>query len=409
MRAEYHMKKTALVWSILFWLFMLSIPVSGEERPGESELYAGSACLMDAQSGRILYEKDGYTKKPNASTTKLLTCILALEQGDLSDAVTVSLRAAGQPAVHLGAREGESFLLGDLLYSLMLESHNDTAVMIAEHIGGSVEGFAQLMNQKAESIGCEDSYFITPNGLDAQDEQGVHGMTAADLARVMRYCIMESPKREEFLRITQTSSYSFWNREETILYNCHNHNAFLAMMEGALSGKTGFTADAGYCYAGALERDGKTLIVSLLACGWPNNKNYKWSDTKKLMNYGLDAYEIKDVLQRELPADRLEVNGGQHGGDLSEKSYVSLSYRENMEEESLEILLGENEEVERKVELPDMLEAPVKKGTKVGKVSYVLGGEVLRSYPIYTDGEVKEIDFIWCFDIIGDKYCMKGS
>ncbi len=409
MRAEYHMKKTALVWSILFWLFMLSIPVSGEERPGESELYAGSACLMDAQSGRILYEKDGYTKKPNASTTKLLTCILALEQGDLSDAVTVSLRAAGQPAVHLGAREGESFLLGDLLYSLMLESHNDTAVMIAEHIGGSVEGFAQLMNQKAESIGCEDSYFITPNGLDAQDEQGVHGMTAADLARVMRYCIMESPKREEFLRITQTSSYSFWNREETILYNCHNHNAFLAMMEGALSGKTGFTADAGYCYAGALERDGKTLIVSLLACGWPNNKNYKWSDTKKLMNYGLDAYEIKDVLQKELPADRLEVNGGQHGGDLSEKSYVSLSYRENMEEESLEILLGENEEVERKVELPDMLEAPVKKGTKVGKVSYVLGGEVLRSYPIYTDGEVKEIDFIWCFDIIGDKYCMKGS
>ncbi|MGI6011036.1 MAG: D-alanyl-D-alanine carboxypeptidase [Ruminococcus sp.] len=403
------MKKIALVWSALVLCFLFSGPVNAQERPKESELYAGSACMMDAQSGRVLYEKDGYTKKPNASTTKILTCILALEQGNLSDVVTVSQRAAGQPAVHLGAREGESFLLGDLLYSLMLESHNDTAVMIAEHIGGSVEGFAQLMNQKAKSIGCENSYFITPNGLDAEDEQGIHGMTAADLARVMRYCIMESPKKEEFLEITQTSSYSFWNREETILYNCHNHNAFLAMMEGALSGKTGFTADAGYCYVGALERDGKTLIVSLLACGWPNNKDYKWADTKKLMNYGLEKYEIKDVLERELPVGRLEVNGGQHGGNLSEKSYVSLSYRENMEEESLKILLGEDEKVEQKVELPDMLEAPVKKGTKIGKVSYLLEGEELKSYPIYTDEEVKKIDFIWCFDIIGDKYCMKGS
>lgn len=180
-------------------------------------------------------------------------------------------------------------------------------------------------------------------------------------------------------------------------------------MEGALSGKTGFTADAGYCYVGALERDGKTLIVSLLACGWPNNKDYKWADTKKLMNYGLEKYEIKDVLERELPVGRLEVNGGQHGGNLSEKSYVSLSYRENMEEESLKILLGEDEKVEQKVELPDMLEAPVKKGTKIGKVSYLLEGEELKSYPIYTDEEVKKIDFIWCFDIIGDKYCMKGS
>lgn len=207
------MKKIALVWSALVLCFLFSGPVNAQERPKESELYAGSACMMDAQSGRVLYEKDGYTKKPNASTTKILTCILALEQGNLSDVVTVSQRAAGQPAVHLGAREGESFLLGDLLYSLMLESHNDTAVMIAEHIGGSVEGFAQLMNQKAKSIGCENSYFITPNGLDAEDEQGIHGMTAADLARVMRYCIMESPKKEEFLEITQTSSYSFWNRK----------------------------------------------------------------------------------------------------------------------------------------------------------------------------------------------------
>ena len=403
------MKKLLLIWILLLGNFFLCLPVSAQERPLEDELYAGSACLMDGQSGRILYEKDGFTKKANASTTKILTCILALEQGSLSDTVTVSKRAAGQPPVHLGAREGETFLLEDLLYSLMLESHNDTAVMIAEHIGGSVEGFAQLMNQKAELIGCENSYFITPNGLDDADQNGSHGMTAADLARVMRYCIMESPKKETFLEITGTSSYTFWNREETIIYNCHNHNAFLSMMPGALSGKTGFTADAGYCYVGALQQDGKTLIVSLLACGWPNHKDYKWADTRLLMNYGLDQYEICDVLDRSLPAEQLPVKDGQHEGSLSKDSYVPLSYLEDMGQQSLNILLGKNEKVTRKVNLPDMLKAPVKKGTKVGSVSYLLEDDVLKTYPVYTAGSVKKIDFIWCFAIIGHKYCMKGS
>ena len=252
------MKKLLLIWILLLGNLFLCLPVSAQERPLEDELYAGSACLMDGQSGRILYEKNGFTKKANASTTKILTCILALEQGSLSDTVTVSKRAAGQPPVHLGAREGETFLLEDLLYSLMLESHNDTAVMIAEHIGGSVEGFAQLMNQKAELIGCENSYFITPNGLDDADQNGSHGMTAADLARVMRYCIMESPKKETFLEITGTSSYTFWNREETIIYNCHNHNAFLSMMPGALSGEN------------RLHCRRRILLCGSASAGWEN-------------------------------------------------------------------------------------------------------------------------------------------
>ncbi len=176
--------------------------VYAQEEPADSELYARSACLMDADSGRVLYEKDGEEKRPNASTTKIMTCILALENGNPDDTVTATKRAAGQPKVHLGVHEGDQFRLNDLLYSLMLESHNDSAVMIAEHIAGSVEDFAGMMNQKAQEIGCENTYFITPNGLDDQNEQGVHGTTAQDLARIMRYCIMQSPKREEFLAIT---------------------------------------------------------------------------------------------------------------------------------------------------------------------------------------------------------------
>lgn len=399
-------------WIVLMGVFLLVMlggqAVHAQEKPAESELYARSACLMDADSGRVLYEKDGGEKRPNASTTKIMTCILALENGNPEDTVTATKRAAGQPKVHLGVHEGETFRLNDLLYSLMLESHNDSAVMIAEHIGGSVEAFAAMMNQKAQEIGCENTYFITPNGLDDQNEEGVHGTTAQDLARIMRYCIMQSPKREEFLAITQTASYTFWNMEETVVYNCNNHNAFLSMMEGALSGKTGFTADAGYCYVGALERDGKTFIVSLLACGWPNHKSYKWSDTKKLMSYGLEHYSVQDVLVRSLPSEQLEVLEGQHEGRLSEKAVVPLSYRCDMEQQSLKVLLGADEEVQIETSLPDALHAPVKAGTAVGKVIYLLNGEVLKTYPVYADESVKKIDFIWCFDIIKQKYMMRG-
>lgn len=254
-------------------------------------LYAQSAALIDADSGRILFAKNGQTARPMASTTKIMTCILALEKGNLDDIVTASSYAASQPEVHLGVRAGVQIVLRDLLYSLMLESHNDAAVMIAEHIGGSVEGFADMMNLKGREIGCKDTYFITPNGLDEEDERGVHHTTAEDLARIMKYCIQDSEESAKFLSISQTQQYIFSDCAQVYNYTCNNHNAFLNMMDGAIAGKTGFTNDAGYCYVGALERDGKKLIVSLLACGWPNHKGYKWSDTRTLMLYGIENFD----------------------------------------------------------------------------------------------------------------------
>ena len=233
------------------------------------KLYALSACLMDAESGRILFAKDAEEKRANASTTKIMTLIVTLENADLDDLVTVSQYAAKQPDVQLNINTDEQYLLGDLCYSLMLESHNDSAVAIAEHVGGSVEKFAEMMNEKAKEIGCKDTYFITPNGLDSEDENGTHGTTAEDLAKILSYCIMKSPQKEEFLKITQTASYSFHNKiknsDGTITdgsrsFSCSNHNAFLHMMEGAISGKTGFTGDAGYCYVGAVQRDGRTFV-----------------------------------------------------------------------------------------------------------------------------------------------------
>ena len=141
--------------------------------PGDPpELFARAAALIDGDSGRLLYGKNADAILPMASTTKLMTCILALEHGNPDDVVTVSEYAASMPDVQLNIRAGETYRLEDLLYSLMLESHNDSAVAVAEHVGGSVEGFAKMMNQKARDIGCGvQTFFITPNGLDAADEE----------------------------------------------------------------------------------------------------------------------------------------------------------------------------------------------------------------------------------------------
>ena len=175
------------------------------------------------------------------------------------------------------------------------------------------EAFASLMNEKAVRLGCEDTYFITPNGLDASDKNGVHHTTAADLALIMRYCIMESPQKDAFLEITQAESHSFSDCSGAKSFSCTNHNAFLKMMDGALSGKTGFTADAGYCYVGALSSEGRTFIVALLACGWPNNKGYKWSDTRKLMTYGMENYTYQTITPEHLSVE-ITVEQGYAGG-----------------------------------------------------------------------------------------------
>ena len=358
-----------------------------QPEPGFS-LYAKSAVLMDAESGRVLYEKNGYEHMPNASTTKIMTCILALEEGNFEDEVKVSSYAASMPQVHLGMAEDDSFRLKDLLYSLMLESHNDSAVAIAEHIGGSVEGFAKKMNQKAEELGCKDTYFITPNGLDGQDENGVHGTTAEDLAKIMSYCI----QNETFLEITRTQSHSFSNLAGTKSYSCNNHNAFLQMMEGALSGKTGFTGNAGYCYIGALRRGSRTFVVALLACGWPNNKTYKWSDTRALMEYGLKNYQIEDVYEAEGEMEPISVAQAQpENGRL----YQDVSVPVEVPAGEIQILKRPDEKVRKIYEIPKALQAPIAKGQQVGKIIYYLGERQIAEVPVRAKRPVEELKPSW--------------
>lgn len=425
-RQSYRKAITLLFMTVLIFWSSLPLPLSHaeEKEPETLKLYAQAAVLMDASSGRILYEKNAQKAFPMASTTKIMTCILALEYGNMEDYAPASSYASSMPKVKLHVTPGEYYKLEDLLYSLMLESHNDAAVVIAEHIAGSTESFADMMNQKARDIGCFDTFFITPNGLDATltGEDGslkTHSTTAADLARIMSYCIMDSPKKEEFLKITRTPSYSFGSYQEKDgsflpsgrTFQCHNHNAFLSMMEGALSGKTGFTGNAGYCYVGALRRDQRTYVVALLACGWPNNRTYKWSDTRELMNYGLENFEyhtLAEAAYDESSLSPIRVMQGQTAG-LNQTAYVHLKIDRpvppsSQEEEGLLLKKGEQIQVQSKIS--DTLTAPVAAGAQVGEIQYLIDGEVYKIEYVVTTEDIPAIDFSWCLHQILNRYCL---
>ena len=365
---------------ILTVLLMMEISIRVQAEGTPENLYARSAVLMDADTGRILFGKNDNEVMPMASTTKIMTLLVTLEHADLDEIVEVSARAASMPDVQLHIREGERYRLQDLCYSLMLESHNDSAVAIAEHVGGTVEGFAAMMNQKAKHLGCYHTYFITPNGLDAEDEHGKHSTTAKDLARIMRCCI----KNETFLSITREPSWTFTDLDGNRSFTVQNKNAFLQMMEGALTGKTGFTNEAGYCYVGALERGEKRLIAVVLACGWPNHKTWKWMDTKALMNYGLEDYHKERVGSDRMALEPVSVMDGQ-------KEKVEILTDAALED----FLLKEDDEFTMEVLVPDILKAPVQAGELVGSVVYYINGQIVDLFPAYTASEVKKIDLKW--------------
>jgi len=369
-----------------------------------NELYALSACLMDADSGRVLYDKNADEVRAMASTTKIMTLIVALEYANENDIVTVSPYAASMPDVQLNIRAGEQYRLGDLYYAMMLESFNDVAVTIAEYIGECyalnqddrtantdikarsyddskkyVHTFAKLMNEKAKELGCENTYFITPNGLDAEDENGKHSTTAKELAVIASYAI----KNERFNDIIGTRQYSFCEVNGTRNCSAYNKDAFLNQMNGAFGIKTGFTGNAGYCFVGALKSDGRTFISVVLGSGWPSNRTYKWKDTRKLMEYGINNFFPRTVFS-------------------TIEDYKDVRVKDGMEESTstcikgdLSLILCEADDVRVVYELEDYIEAPVSAGDVVGKAIIYVNGQRMGSFPITAAAAVERANYMW--------------
>ena len=360
----------------------------------ELNLNARSAVIIDGESGEVLYGKSEDQKRPNASTTKILTCFYILKYCDIEKMATVSKNAAMQPKVRLGVREGERYKVKDLLYGLMLESYNDCAVVLAEYAAGNVKNFEEKVNKMAYQLGARQTHFVTPNGLDGIDAKGRHETTAKNLAMIMAECI----KDQQFLEITRTKQHTFSDASNNRTFTCNNHNALLYSMEGMVSGKTGFTSKAGYCYVGAAKKNNMTLTFSVLASGWPPHKSYKWNDVKKMIQYVSDHYEKKEIVADISEMKSIKVKDG-----LKEK--VNLMVEDN----KFTVLSKKSDEIKIKAILPSYIKAPVKKHQKVGEIKYMINQNCKKKIPIYTTTYVERKDYWYYFEKIIQRFTLASE
>lgn len=339
----------------------------------EGKVYGKGTVLMEKESKRVLYGYEAYKPLPMASTTKIMTCILALEKGNLEDVVTVSSRAARAPKVKLGLQVGEKQKLGDLLFSLMLESHNDSAVAIAEHIGGSVEGFCQMMTEKAKEIGAEHTSFETPNGLDSQN----HYASPYDLALITAYAL-DNPKFVEIIN-TQNLSLPTVELKGSKPHSLQNKNRFLSMYNGAKGVKTGYTSKAGHCFVGAVRQENMDLIGVSLGAGWgKEGKSRKYTDIVKMMKYGYGNYDLCEIT--------LDPNVRRDVAVIKGKDKQLLVYTD--ETARLPLTKEEEQHVKWQLVLPESVKAPVQKGTWLGSAHLVYEDKILDTVGLYAGEDI---------------------
>ncbi len=336
-------------------------------------LNARAACLMDAANGRVLFGKDENVELPMASTTKIMTCILALEHCQTDEIVTVSSYAASMPDVQMNIKAGEHYRLLDLLYSMMLESHNDSAVAVAEHVAGSEEEFCRMMTEKAKNLGCVQTMFGSANGLDRE----MHYTTASELALIASYAM----KNPMFVKIIQTQTHTVKELDGKRTCLLSNINKYLYMDSDAMGIKTGFTGKAGYCFVGATAYEDTVLISVVLGSGWPPHKSYKWTDTKQLVEYGRTHFHSSHMeLRGEVLGTVSVVNG--------RKGTVSVGVREDY---GTTLLLG-GEKVHVRYEVCEQLTAPVNVGDEVGEMTLYIGDTLYVKLPICAEESVPSVD-----------------
>ncbi len=343
------LKKIISVLSF-FCILSLNLPIYS------AEISATSAVVIDAESGRVLYEKNASKIMTPASTTKIMTGLLAAEYGRGDEILQVSRKAAYQEGSSMYLKEGERVTLTELLYGLLLSSGNDAAVVLAEHIAGSTELFAKKMTERAREIGAVNTSFKNPNGLD---EEG-HYTTALDLAKIAAHAM----KNELFRKIAGTSSITLQRGTYT------NHNKLLRNCEGVFGVKTGFTKKSGRCLVTACERNGFSIITVTL------NAPDDWNDHRKLFDETYQNYnKITPFSKGDIVCEITAENGERVGAVC---------------ENSLECVL--NSEEQKRVEiindLPPKLYLPVKNGQILGKVKIMLDGNVISETQVLSNRDV---------------------
>ena len=328
---------------------------------------AAAAAIIEEKTGRVLYAANEMTELPMASTTKIMTAMLAIENCSLDETITAGENAYGVPGTSIYLDKGEELSMHDMLYGLMLASGNDAAVAIAEHVGGSIEGFCAMMNERAAEIGCMHTHYVTPHGLPADD----HYTTALDLAFIAR----EAMRYPFFRQVVSTQRAEIpWQGHA---YNrvLNNKNKLLSTFPGALGVKTGYTKAAGRCLVFAAERDGMTLIGDVL-------NSPDWFDqSAALLEQAFQEYHLYTALRQGEIVYRLPVkNGTLDGVDL-------------ITADSLSAPLRNDETAEISFRWPQEQLAGFEEGTVLGTAMLTVNGETLCSVPLIAAKGVPERSF----------------
>lgn len=325
---------------------------------------AESAIVLEATTGDVVFEKDADTHRPMASTTKIMTAITALEAGDLDKKVSVPAEAVGVEGSSVYLEKGDSLSLYDLVWALMLESANDAAAAIAIEVAGSIEAFAELMNEKAAEIELCDTHFTNPHGLDNED----HYTTARDLARLAVYAL----KNEKFAEIVSTYKKTVEIDGETRYLL--NHNKMLKLYDGAIGVKTGYTKRSGRCLVSAAERDGVRLVAVTL------NAPDDWRDHTAMLDAGFECFERRELIREGESVFIVPCIG-------SEKGEVLLSSHD-----ALSAVVRKNTpDITRRIELPRYMWAPVEAGDMVGRIVFSQHGVDIGEVPIFADETVERV------------------
>ena len=382
------MKFKKFILCLITCIVCLSIllPVKTLADNNNLNINAESAILIDGDTGKILYEKSAYEKRAPASTTKIMTALLALEHCKTTDVATVTSEAITSVPSGYSTdllKMGEELTIKDLLYALLLPSSNEAANVLAIHIAGSIDSFASMMNTKAMDLGCKNTHFVNPNGVHDDN----HYSTAYDLSLIAK----EAMKNDIFRQIVSTASYTLPNSnkysriDRTLittndLIKKQSNNYY----EYAIGIKTGFTTPAKNCLVSSATKDGKTLIAVVLRSNTDNNR---YNDTKTLFNYGFDNFSKKDIVKSGSTIKTIDV-----------KNATSATKNLNLVAETgINTMVTNdklNDTIEPQINLNEHLQAPIKKDSIVGTATYTVdnikytinlkaGNEVKKSYTLY--------------------------
>ncbi|WP_331000783.1 D-alanyl-D-alanine carboxypeptidase family protein [Radiobacillus kanasensis] len=355
------MKRIGILLVCISVIALLVQPVQTIAKPGVS---ARNAVLMEQNTGRVLFEKAANDQHLIASITKIMTAIVAVESGMLDETVTASRRSVYTEGSSIYLEEGEKMKLKDLVYGLMLRSGNDAAVAIAEHVGGSVEGFVHLMNQKAQWLGMTNSHFDNPHGLDSE----THYSTAYDMALLMRHAM----NNKTFQEITSAKSYKAESRQ----FAWGNKNKLLTRYyEYSTGGKTGYTKQAGRTLVSTAEKDGMKLIVVTL--DGPDD----WKDHMGLFNWGFENYNMKKLQEEGIQSYSMQ------GSDDIVKGFIHDDILYPLTEEENEKLTSETF-IEKGAAEDDP-------GDVIGKKIFRIDGKPITSTSIYSEAQPEETLGFW--------------